>query len=230
MCCPRKTAFELVSLICIFGCSLSAITVTVMAPASPKSRLFSLTKVVPAVHRGIEEVKRRGILQHINVTFVDTEESAIIAPVEAFKIIREGRQNVFLGPVGDYALSPVGRYAPFWNIPIVTPGGFSHDFKVYRKSEYPTLIRTGPSFDSVTAFIDHDVLQPYDWRKISLLYDKDDRGLFKGFDYLMGSAFVVQLRENSKNLNYEIKPSLLHQNTNYSKTLIEDVGGRFGGK
>lgn len=180
------------------------------------------------MHRGIEEVKRREILSHINVTFVDTEESAIIAPVEAFKIIREGRQNVFLGPVGDYALSPVGRYAPFWNIPIVTPGGFSHDFKVFRKSEYPTLIRTGPSFDSVTAFIDHEILQQYGWRKISLLYDKDDRGLFKGFDYLMGSAFVVQLRENSIDLHYEIKPSLLHQTMNYTKTLVEDVGGKFG--
>lgn len=229
MSCIRKTTLA-VALCCFFCCSTAAITVTVMAPASPKSRLFSLTKVIPAVHRGIEEVKRREILSHINVTFVDTEESAIIAPVEAFKIIREGRQNVFLGPVGDYALSPVGRYAPFWNIPIVTPGGFSHDFKVFRKSEYPTLIRTGPSFDSVTAFIDHEILQQYGWRKISLLYDKDDRGLFKGFDYLMGSAFVVQLRENSIDLHYEIKPSLLHQTMNYTKTLVEDVGGKFGGK
>lgn len=215
------------------SCSMAAITVTVMTPASPKSRHFSLAKVKPAVHLGIEEIRRQGILPEINVTFVDTEESAIKAPVEAFKLIRQGRQHVFLGPVGDYALSPVGRYAPYWNIPILTPGGFSHDFKVNRKNEYPTLIRTGPSFDSVSAFIELEILQHYKWRKISLIYDRDDRGLFHGFDYLMGSAFVVQLRDNSMQLEYDIKTSLLHHvsfDRNYTKTLVENVGGKYGGK
>jgi hypothetical protein len=212
---------------------MATITITVMAPASPKSRHFSLAKIKPAVYLGIEEIQKRGIVPEINVTFVDTEESAIKAPVEAFKLIREERQNVFLGPVGDYALSPVGRYAPYWNIPILTPGGFSHDFKVNRENEYPTLIRIGPSFDSVSAFIEIKILQQYKWRRISLIYDRDDRGLFHGFDYLMGSAFVVQLRDNSKQYGYDIKTSLLHHvplDRNYTKTLVENVGGKYGGK
>lgn len=104
-----------------------------MAPAFPRGRMFSLTKIMPAINLGIEEVERRGVLPNhrINLTVVDTEESAIVGPVRFFNVIHQqgGKINLFLGPVEDYTLSPVGGYAPYWNAPILTPGGFSHDFK-----------------------------------------------------------------------------------------------------
>lgn len=38
------------------------------------------------------------------------------------------KTDLFLGPVDDYALAPVIRYASHWQIPIITTGGLAEAF------------------------------------------------------------------------------------------------------
>lgn len=199
-----------------------------MAPAFPRGRMFSLTKIMPAINLGIEEVERRGVLPNhrINLTVVDTEESAIVGPVRFFNVIHQqgGKINLFLGPVEDYTLSPVGGYAPYWNAPILTPGGFSHDFKEKRQVEYKTLTRIGPGFDSAARFLVDEVMKMHHWKRVSLIYDSDDRGLFNGYDYLLGSAFINYFK---KSLGSEVKFEIL--TPKYADILMDTVGNKFSG-
>lgn len=201
---------------------------TAMAPAIPRWRMFSLTKIKPAINLGIEEVERRRILPNhrFNLTFVDTEESAIVGPVRFFNFIQQGGENLFLGPVEDYTLSPVGGYAPYWNVPILTPGGLSHDFRVKRQVEYKTLTRIGPGFDSAARFLVDDVMKMHHWKRVSLIYDTDDRGLFRGYDFLLGSAFIDYFK---KSLGSEVKFEILTPDRKHADILMDTVGNKFSG-
>ncbi|XP_048750955.2 atrial natriuretic peptide receptor 1-like isoform X4 [Ostrea edulis] len=214
-------------------CSLHCVTgdriplrLTAMAPALPRERMFSLTKIESAIRLGISEVERRRILPNhqFNLTFVDTQESAIVGPVQFFNFIQQGGENLFLGPVADYTLSPVGGYAPFWNVPILTPGGLSHDFRKKRNVEYKTLTRIGPGFDSAARFLVDDVMKMHNWKRVSLIYDTDDRGLFKGYDFLLGSAFIESFKSS---LSSDVKFDLLTPDRKHDEILKDTVGSRF---
>lgn len=216
-------------------CSLHCVTgdriplrLTAMAPALPRERMFSLTKIESAIRLGISEVERRRILPNhqFNLTFVDTQESAIVGPVQFFNFIQQGGENLFLGPVADYTLSPVGGYAPFWNVPILTPGGLSHDFRKKRNVEYKTLTRIGPGFDSAARFLVDDVMKMHNWKRVSLIYDTDDRGLFKGYDFLLGSAFIESFKSS---LSSDVKFDLLTPDRKHDEILKDTVGSRFSG-
>jgi hypothetical protein len=214
------------TLYCVAGDKIP-LRLTTMAPASPPERMFSLTNIEPAIRLGIAEVERRRILPNhrFNLTFVDTQGSSIVGPVQFFNFIQQGGENLFLGPVADYALSPVGGYAPFWNVPILTPGGLSHDFRK-KNVEYKTLTRIGPGFDSAARFLVDDVMKMHHWKRVSLIYDADDRGLFKGFDFLLGSAFIEYFKSS---LGSDIKFDLLTPDRKHDEILKDTVGSRYSG-
>ena len=202
---------------------------TVMAPKLPPERMFSLAKIKPALTLGIEEVERRRILPHhrFDLKFLDTEESSIVGPVEFFNSIQQGGENLFLGPVADYTLSPVAGYAPYWNVPILTPGGLADDFKHKRQTEYKTLTRIGPpGFDSAARFLVDDVMRLFNWKRVSLIYDTVSRDLFHGFDFLLGSAFI---KEFNKSYGSAVKFELLRENQKTDEILKDTVGNRFAG-
>ena len=132
----------------------TTVQLAVIAPLLPKNRQFSIAKIRPAVDLGIELIRTRDLLPNvsINVTYADSEMNAAKTPVEAFRLMSK-ELHLFLGPVYDLALAPVSRYAPYWSVPIVTPGGLAHEFKYNRQDEYSTLTRMGPGFDSLSVFI-----------------------------------------------------------------------------
>ncbi|ESP00405.1 hypothetical protein LOTGIDRAFT_88126, partial [Lottia gigantea] len=87
------------------------------------------------------------------------------APIQAFDFYRNALVSVFLGPVCDYSLAPVARYAPYWNKPVISPGGFAHDFGVGKRtndSEYRTLTRVGATFNSLARTV-IGLVQHYEW-------------------------------------------------------------------
>ena len=47
--------------------------------------------------------------------------------------------DVFLGPVCEYVLASVCRFAGVWNTPVFSPGGHPEDFN--HKDKYKTLTR-----------------------------------------------------------------------------------------
>ncbi|XP_063438137.1 atrial natriuretic peptide receptor 1-like isoform X4 [Mytilus trossulus] len=201
------SCIKVLDLICVFilfegVMSITTINLTIMVPSLPESRLFSTMKIRPAIEIGIEKVQSKHYLPfiEINETYVDTNCDMVNAPIEAFRAMNTGT-HVFFGPVCDYSLSPVARYAPFWKIPIISAGGFADDFKSNRKKEYPTLTRIMPaSFDSV-AIATIRLINKLKWNKIFLITERTDVGIMYGYWYLLGSTIVSRLRLNPKSNN-----------------------------
>lgn len=74
------------------------------------------------------------------------------------------------GPCCKYALSPVGRFAKAWNVPVVTAGGTARPFS--NRSVFSTLTRLAPPYHKLAEFIVRLLIQ-YDWRHVSLLYHEN---------------------------------------------------------
>ncbi|XP_052084283.1 atrial natriuretic peptide receptor 1-like isoform X3 [Mytilus californianus] len=214
--------------------SITTINLTIMVPTYPESRLFSNIKIRPAIEIGIEKVQSKNYLPfiEINETYVDTECNAVIAPLEAFRAMSTGT-NVFFGPVCDYSLSPVARYAPFWKIPIISTGGFADDFKINRRNEYPTLTRIMPaSFDSV-AIATLRYIDKLKWRKVFLITERTDVGIMLGYWFLLGSTIVSRLR--LKPISNNSKETFTYDKHLYDKTesnsiervLPEKIGNKY---
>jgi len=68
------------------------------------------------------------------------------------------------------SLGPVARYAPFWDTPVISPGGMAHDFG--DGSEYPLLTRIGFKFRELAQLI-KAIVQHYEWNNIKILYSAD---------------------------------------------------------
>ena len=56
--------------------------------------------------------------------------------------------NVFLGPQCDYCTAIVARQAPYWNIPVITPGALSYYFGAEKFKIMSTLTRVGSTFQA----------------------------------------------------------------------------------
>lgn len=75
--------------------------------------------------------------------------------------------DAFLGPVCDYVIAPVSRYAGVWKMPVLTAGGQAENFQ-YRE-EYPTLTRMMGSYKLVGEALRH-ILHVFGWNVAGLLY------------------------------------------------------------
>ena len=166
------------------------------------SYLFSIDRVRPALEYAMEVVNNRSYLPNsveIKVAYSDSHCNTKDAPVEAFKFYMEKNVDVFFGPVCDYSLAPVARYAPYWNIPVISPGGFAHDFG-YPKSgndpEFPTLTRVGATFNTLAKCLINTVSY-FNWSKIQMIYDGDGHSeVTPRFCFLAGSAVIHYVKED----------------------------------
>ena len=209
----------------------TSVNITVMVPTKPESRLFSTDKVKPAIEIGIRLVKIRNILPFItiNATYVDTECNAAIAPVEAFRVMNAGT-NILFGPVCDYSLSPVARYAPIWKIPVITPGGLSEDFQKNRLTEYQTLTRIGAaSFDSVTSAT-LKYISNLNWKKVYLISERSNHGIMYRLWYLLGSAVFQGLKKRAGKFEYDQDMYDPKFKKSIDKILREKIGIKYAGK
>ncbi|KAK0067868.1 atrial natriuretic peptide receptor 1, partial [Biomphalaria pfeifferi] len=120
-----------------FKTSLVESTVVYLAVLLPHGTQFPFTimKARPAIDVTITRLQHKGIFTKdtVKVLYADSKCSSTYAPIEAFNFRSGHRINAFLGPVCDFALSPVGRYAAVWKTPIISPGGFSHTFQAEKK-------------------------------------------------------------------------------------------------
>ncbi|KAK7474178.1 hypothetical protein BaRGS_00034586 [Batillaria attramentaria] len=118
--------------------------------------LFSEARMMPAVDVAIRHV-RRHLLPDVTFTvlFNDTRCNSKNAPLALFDYYRSRPIHVVFGPICDYSLAPVARYAPYWNLPVITSGGFAHDFSKLTPpyEEYQTLTRVGPHFNSMADYV-----------------------------------------------------------------------------
>ncbi|KAK6176548.1 hypothetical protein SNE40_014811 [Patella caerulea] len=147
------------------------ITIATLLPADD-SRLFSIRRVAPALSIAIGYVNRKGLLprKELVVEYADTKCRVAEAMNEAINYFVRKRVNVFFGPCCDYPAAPIARQAPFWNIPMITPGAMARDFALMKRTMFPLLTRIGTDFNSLVTFI-ISVLQEFNWSKVKLLYD-----------------------------------------------------------
>ena len=216
------------------------VNIAVILPAN-NSRLFSLMKTIPALQYAIDSVRSRGLLpgRSLDVVQADSRCDAIAAPIAAFDYHRRRQAHVFFGPVCDYSLAPVARYAPYWRIPVVTPGGMAHDFgkdKTASGAEFPTLTRIGCTFNSLAEYVFNSVRR-FGWRRLKVMYDPDGHSdIVHRFCYLAMSAVVrhVVERENKK----EEADSSVSQHVflfrdaaaDYGQILTDEIGTKFSSK
>ncbi|KAK3095301.1 hypothetical protein FSP39_012970 [Pinctada imbricata] len=209
---------------------LNVIKVAIFAPEHPRERQFSIFKIRPALEIGREEVFRRQILPNtdLKLFFTDSNSSAVDAPIAAFELSNAGH-SIFFGPIYDYALSPVARYCPKWNIPIVTVGGLSHSFRDNREDEYRTLTRAGASFDQTAEFLGV-VLAQFKWKKFMLLYDSyAHQELFSNYGFLAGEA-ILNWRYNSDELSGDFRRLELIGKEAVEEILKDDISNTYSSK
>jgi atrial natriuretic peptide receptor A len=77
--------------------------------------------------------------------------------------------GVFLGPVCDYVIAPVARYAGVWGIPVVTAGGQADAFHHKVTGQYPSLTRLMGSYSAVGQAL-KSILKEFGWSVAGLLY------------------------------------------------------------
>ncbi len=199
------------------------------------SRIFSIAKSAPAIQIAVEKVKATSLLPNhdLVVKYADSQCSAKWGPLAAFNFYRNRDVHVFLGPVCDYVLAPVARYAPEWNLPVISPGGFAHDFgnkdPTSKGESFPSLTRVHLAYASLGDVV-VSTLQYYKWRVVKLIYISEGYSdIMIRFCYLAISAVVKRIR-GEENLVYElylIKPE--DEKNNY-ETIMDEVGIDYSGK
>ncbi len=198
------------------------------------SRMFSIAKSAPGIQIAIEKVRKLHLLpkHDLVVNYADSRCSVKDGPLAAFNFYMNKEVQVFLGPVCDYALAPVARYSFAWNIPVISTGGFAHDFveKASNSTEpdtFPYLTRVHLTFDSLGDFM-ITMLKQYRWKYIKVLYETDGHTKIAGrFCYLAMSAFAMKLREQgSHSLDYH---TYLIRSKSYDKVFHDEIGKEYAG-
>ncbi|OWF39794.1 Atrial natriuretic peptide receptor 3 [Mizuhopecten yessoensis] len=208
---------------------LSQIDVKIALMVPENHSYFSRMMVEPAIEEAIVEVRKRELLpfHRLNVTKYNTQCDSVRAPVAAFRFMDDGG-HAFFGPVCDYSLAAVARYAPEWGLPVISPGGLAQDF-LDKKNEYKTLTRMGMAFDSMTRFL-LAAIAHYRWPKMKLLYDPYGQSAISDrFCFLAGSAIIKEIQTERTDIKGDYTLLTTDPST-YGKVLREDVGAKYSSK
>jgi Receptor family ligand binding region len=96
----------------------------------------TLSAILPVIELAIENVARQKLLNGFEMEIHprDTKCSSSIGPIEAFELHNRGEADVFLGPICDYVLAPVARYAAVWETSVISTSGLAAAFN-YKVSQ-----------------------------------------------------------------------------------------------
>ncbi|CAG7700229.1 unnamed protein product [Allacma fusca] len=177
--------------------------IAVLAPKDTQQYEYPLQKVVPPVLVAIQSERVRMMLPgwELQVNYRDTKCSSAYGPLAAFDFHTtktagltraiDYRTDVFLGPMCDYVIAPVARYAGVWNIPLITPGGQAEAFR-HKIPAYPTLTLLAGTYSLVHAML--AILSEFGWRHIALFYHNFQAGSGKGHSFchfILGSVYTA---------------------------------------
>ncbi|XP_020295913.1 atrial natriuretic peptide receptor 1 [Pseudomyrmex gracilis] len=146
------------------------VRLAVIAPGDPHHEQ-SLPRVLPAVLLAVRYVSSpKGPLPgwHIKVDHRDSHCSSTYGPLAAFEFYINQTADAFLGPVCDYVIAPVSRYAGVWGIPVLTAGAQAEAFR-HKGEHYPTLTRMMGSHRLVGEALRH-ILRRFGWKIAGLLF------------------------------------------------------------
>ena len=137
------------------------------------SQLWSIPKVEPGIDYAVHAIEVSDNLlegKRLKVIVRDSKCSDIFAPLAAIDMYWRREAHVFIGPACDYAVAPIARYAPHWNIPLITGGAMVTDFT--DKSQY-FLTRISGSYDQVGRVV-AAIFERFGWVVPGLLFHDND--------------------------------------------------------
>jgi hypothetical protein len=123
---------------------------------------WSLPKVLPAIQLAVERVHNQsgGTLRFV-INEGDSHCSETYGPLVAIDMYLQRSADVFVGPSCDYAVAPIARFSPHWNIPIVTGGALVQAFGA-KTQHYRLLTRMSSSYAKLGQFM-VDVVEAFNW-------------------------------------------------------------------
>lgn len=136
--------------------------------------------VLTAMDLAIKKLRmKNGLLSQYNVfyEYKDTRCSSTFGPLAAFDLYIVNKPDAFFGPMCDYVLAPVSRYAGVWGIPVLTAGGIADAFNY--KAQYPTITRLLGGYVHV-GYAVKDILSHFNWTIAAVLYHNHDDRANKG--------------------------------------------------
>ncbi|VVC30622.1 Adenylyl cyclase class-4/guanylyl cyclase,Periplasmic binding protein-like I,Receptor [Cinara cedri] len=128
----------------------------------------SLHAILPSIHLASEAIfQPGGSLPNwkMQLNSRDDKCSSTDGGLASFDLHTDS--DVFFGPVCDYVIAPVARYAGAWNMPLLTVGAQAENF--HNQKEYPTLTRMMGSYKLVGEALRH-ILHVFGWNVAGLLY------------------------------------------------------------
>jgi len=161
----------------------------------PLGHMWSVPKVQPAIEFALEHIRghicampsarktklRRNSVRInssatgeggggcvLELVFADSQCSDKYGPLAAIDMFMHQQPSVFIGPACDYAVAPVCRFAPHWDIPVITAGAQAYAFN--DKIQYSTTTRILGSYDKLGEFF-VTLCQAFNWTVTSLLYE-----------------------------------------------------------
>lgn len=110
------------------------IHLALLLPSTPQTDQIintqTLAAVLPVIELAIQNVEKQKLLNGYELVIHsrDTKCSSTIGPIAAFELHNRNEADVFLGPICDYVLAPVARYASVWQKPVISTGGLASAF------------------------------------------------------------------------------------------------------
>ena len=111
--------------------------------------MWSKQKVGPAIDYAVESLKTSlpAIGDSLVVNYGDSKCSETLGPLIGIEMFYNKSADVFIGPACDYAVAPIARFSPHWNIPVITGKALPHAFS--DKNLYGLLTRISGSYDKL---------------------------------------------------------------------------------
>jgi hypothetical protein len=113
------------------------IHIALLLPSTPQNDQINtqtLSAILPVIDHAIKKVHNLNLLNGYELVIHprDTKCSSTVGPLAAFDLHSREHADVFLGPICDYVLAPVARYAGVWGKPVISTGGqaAAFNFKV----------------------------------------------------------------------------------------------------
>lgn len=167
--------------------------------------------VLTAMDLAIKKLRaHNGLLAQYNVfyEYKDTQCSSTYGPLAAFDLYVVNKPDAFFGPLCDYVLAPVARYAGAWEIPVLTGGGIAEAFNY--KPQYPTLTRLLGGYVHVGPAV-KNIVNHFNWTIACVLYHNHDDRQKKGnskCSLAMAPIFRALHEVNSQTVPQEFDESL----------------------
>ncbi|XP_045184586.2 atrial natriuretic peptide receptor 1-like [Mercenaria mercenaria] len=208
--------FIVVATVLARPCCFMEIRLGVILP-EVSSYPWSIMHVMPAIEMAVESVQRDILPEHRVFTYVkDSECSATMGPLAAMDLHKDKHVHVLFGPVCPYAVAPVARFSPHWNVPLITAGASAYDFDY--KSEFKLLTRVHETFSKEADAI-IQLASKFNWKHFGLLYQKYRRSA-PGYSDCFHRISAIHLKIKETFPWYEIFVRILHSSyTDFDRIL-----------